>query len=1001
MPKNYLISPFICILLCLLATGVRAEETTNLAGISMTAKTAGILLSDLQQLTELSPDEKSAVQLLTQGIADLDNAAEADKQLAKLNLLKGNPVDSEQQRQTIEKEKDDAKTRLGTRFDKLTQTDLEALKAKEDLLVKDLQQKLIGIDNQQEVLQDSPDQKSAEISDYRSQLGTIETQLVELKSSDVLTQLSKVRIFALSSRTLFYKSTLILLEAQFVNRDLSTRDLRAQRQLLVAAVDASVNNINVIGKKMTLLRGIEAEKVSVSAKDRLKELEGMHPALGYLAKLNSELASELLALTSHNDSVDHEVQQVDRLRIELDDEEQNVNQQLSISSRSAAVGEYLLVVRGDLPNTKSITKSVNKLREESAVVRLRRFHIESELTDIALSIPEYLRALASKNTSFIVKDKNDFTEQELGILRELAGLREQKLSALVNSYTYLIASLAKLQESKTELSIVAEQLRLSLDKTLLWIPTTAKVSLSWLGQMGQEFLWFGQSRRWGGHQNALRDWAGEHWLSLMFLAVLAAILVSLRRKTWLEIQSYNTYVGRPRADSVGYTLKALGLVFLWCLPISGSAVVLGWYASLADEQSVSYIGQALLYASIWAFFLGLVIKLVADDSVLQRHLNVSSLVRSSIGSRARILLRWGTPIVFLSLISEFYSRSLSFTGGMGRLLFFLAVILTTYVGWSLLKSGGGVFYGEKMAEKSLWGRRAVSMAWPVFLVLNIVLFFGAWQGYFYMVVTLEKMLIVSIAWLGGVWLARAICMRWLQIMERDIQVEQYLASLDVVENEGDINNPESYAQSQVAMLNVSIREQWTNMLRFGVLLALIFGFMAIWNEVLPALTLLNGIVLWDYSVTVDGLETIRHISLQEVLLAVFWFSLAMVFSTNLPPLLEVLLARGFAMDRGAIYAALTMARYAIISLGIVVAMSTLGVAWSDLQWLVAAIGIGLGFGLQEIVANFISGIIILFERPMRVGDVVTVGTTTGVVSKVEMRATTIVDWDNREMVVPN
>jgi potassium efflux system protein len=63
--------------------------------------------------------------------------------------------------------------------------------------------------------------------------------------------------------------------------------------------------------------------------------------------------------------------------------------------------------------------------------------------------------------------------------------------------------------------------------------------------------------------------------------------------------------------------------------------------------------------------------------------------------------------------------------------------------------------------------------------------------------------------------------------------------------------------------------------------------------------------------------------------------------------------------------------------------------------------VGIGFGLQEIVANFISGLIILFERPVRVGDVVTVGDTDGVVTKIRIRATTIRNWDRKELLVPN
>lgn len=83
------------------------------------------------------------------------------------------------------------------------------------------------------------------------------------------------------------------------------------------------------------------------------------------------------------------------------------------------------------------------------------------------------------------------------------------------------------------------------------------------------------------------------------------------------------------------------------------------------------------------------------------------------------------------------------------------------------------------------------------------------------------------------------------------------------------------------------------------------------------------------------------------------------------------------------------------------AFNYIGADWSQLKWIVAALGVGLGFGLQEIVANFVSGLIILFERPVRVGDLVSIGPTTGTVSRIKIRAITITDFDNFEVIVPN
>ncbi len=114
----------------------------------------------------------------------------------------------------------------------------------------------------------------------------------------------------------------------------------------------------------------------------------------------------------------------------------------------------------------------------------------------------------------------------------------------------------------------------------------------------------------------------------------------------------------------------------------------------------------------------------------------------------------------------------------------------------------------------------------------------------------------------------------------------------------------------------------------------------------------------------------------------------------------MLLAR-LNITAGGRYAAATLTQYAIVSIGIVLVFNLLGGSWSEIQWLIAALGVGIGFGLQEIVANFICGLILLFERPIRIGDVVTVGNTDGVVTGIRIRSTTIRNWDRQELLVPN
>ena len=142
-------------------------------------------------------------------------------------------------------------------------------------------------------------------------------------------------------------------------------------------------------------------------------------------------------------------------------------------------------------------------------------------------------------------------------------------------------------------------------------------------------------------------------------------------------------------------------------------------------------------------------------------------------------------------------------------------------------------------------------------------------------------------------------------------------------------------------------------------------------------------------------------TLLSVLTAVGVLFLAATATRNLSGLLEILILARSSADRGVRFAITTLSRYTIVVVAVVVAAQALGISWGKVQWLVAAVSVGLGFGLQEIFANFVSGVVLLVERPIRVGDVVTVAGVNGWVTKIQMRATTVLDFDRRELVVPN
>jgi small-conductance mechanosensitive channel len=107
------------------------------------------------------------------------------------------------------------------------------------------------------------------------------------------------------------------------------------------------------------------------------------------------------------------------------------------------------------------------------------------------------------------------------------------------------------------------------------------------------------------------------------------------------------------------------------------------------------------------------------------------------------------------------------------------------------------------------------------------------------------------------------------------------------------------------------------------------------------------------------------------------------------------------IDIGVRMAVGTILRYIVLVIGFIVILQTAGIDLSTLTILAGALGIGIGFGLQNITNNLVSGIIILLERPIKVGDRIEVGDISGDVTKISMRSTTILTNDNISIIVPN
>ena len=227
------------------------------------------------------------------------------------------------------------------------------------------------------------------------------------------------------------------------------------------------------------------------------------------------------------------------------------------------------------------------------------------------------------------------------------------------------------------------------------------------------------------------------------------------------------------------------------------------------------------------------------------------------------------------------------------------------------------------------------------------------------------------------------------------------AAREAAEGEGAVGEVDYLQPEEPEIDFEALSDDTTKLINTALVLVAAAGLWVIWSDVLPAFGILDAFSLWEYSAVVDGVETLVPVTLKDVILGVLAILIVIAGASRLPALLEIVLLARLNITAGSRYAISSLTQYTIVAVGIVLVFNLLGGSWSEIQWLIAALGVGIGFGLQEIVANFICGLILLFERPIRIGDVVTVGDTDGIVTKIRIRSTTIRNWDQKELLVPN
>ncbi|WP_299805932.1 mechanosensitive ion channel domain-containing protein [uncultured Shewanella sp.] len=654
-----------------------------------------------------------------------------------------------------------------------------------------------------------------------------------------------------------------------------------------------------------------------------------------------------------------------------------IQQQIGWIKLNSAFGERFLQMLQALPKPPN----QEPLQSEIANTRLARYQVEQAQT------------LNSQQVTSIGADNS--------LQAKLLSSQGLLLQQLLQSYDQYLSELADLRVSYEQLNQQYLTLKSTLNDHLFWVPNANSIGGLWITDLHQSIQWMLQQAPWGQMQSSFDEQSTlwSLWLILFVISIITQDILTPKFKSAMRREL--PFVGNVTQDKFIYTfhvlINSLGYSLLKPLPF----VLAGGIFYLSSHNFVSAIGMGIMAFGLLYQLYRFIYLLALDRGLLINHFKApKSMVRSG-QERFRKFTIMATPFLAIMAFTEVIDTSLVRNSlGRGAFIIFCLMLFWFYKDMLSLSNK------ENTAEHSKNKKLLQKLLWAMLIFMPLACAVLAFQGYYYTAFQMFLQLQLSLIFGLGFLLLFNLIKRWMLIERRRIAFERAKAKRAEVlaqREKGELNVNEQADTYEEPIVDLeTISSQSLGLVRSLLLLAFLASIVGLWTQTHTALfSLLDGITLWSSNTTINGIEQQIPITLKSLLLSLIIVGFSMMIATNLPGLIELTILQRLDLSQGTGFALTTVSRYLVVMFGVLAGFSTLGMEWSKLQWLVAALSVGLGFGLQEIFANFISGLIILFEKPVRIGDTVTIRDLTGTVSKIQIRATTIIDWDRKEIIVPN
>ncbi len=662
-----------------------------------------------------------------------------------------------------------------------------------------------------------------------------------------------------------------------------------------------------------------------------------------------------------------------------------------IAGFNSWVGLMLRKQRGELPETNQLESKIRDYQREMQEAESLLFDLEDALQEIKLQ--EDLLDARNSATKTIAPSGGSSQPAILSFSKSTI----HAITLDVNGYQNDLYELADVRDNTIKLT---ENYREFIDRHVLWIRSTEQLkSADW--QPGLEgFRWLVDFQNWRrvGQLIASDAFGKPGWYLLLVVGPLLIFFnQSLLRRRLAE---QSTKAEKNNCTSFRLTARSLLISLLLALPAPMCLLFFHWRLKSipeADSEFATSLANGLLLAMLVFTPLEILRQLCRPGGLGVKHFSWKEKNALRLRKNLRWLIDFTVPLtIIVGMFSE--QSNQRWESSFGRAAFVLLMPNLSIFLARVFTPRGGIANNLIESNRGGWMDRLSFLWYPALVGAPLVLSIVSIIGYHYTAQRFAFHFVTTLWATVGLIIVYTMLMRWLVLNRRRLmlsQARQRLEDASRRDPQGESSVPIDEARVDLVAINEQTKRLVTSIVVASGCVLIFF----IWSDVLPAVAMLENVQVWPLQK--DASPDAVVVTLANVLLVIPIIVMVIIAGRNVPGLLEIAFLQHLPLTNAARYAITTVSRYAIFAMGIVTIFSMVGLRWSSIQWLVAALGVGLGFGLQEIFANFVSGIILLFEQPIRVGDVVSIDGITGSVSKIRMRATTIVNWDRQELIVPN